>query len=247
MTELPPEPFQPLDEDWERALAVVAHPDDLEYGAAAAVARWTDQGKSVVYAMVSSGEAGIDSLDPGECRPVRETEQVAAAGLVGVHTVEFLGHPDGMLEYGLPLRRDIARLVRRHRPEIVITTNFRDSYGGVLPNQADHIAVGRATLDAVRDAGNRWVFRELTAERYQPWNGVRQLWAAGSPLARHAADTTDYFEVGLASLQAHQAYLEALEGDMADAQGFLEGAARAAGSRLGVRFAAAFEVITLRP
>lgn len=245
MAEQAPEPFEPLDEDWQRALAVVAHPDDMEYGAAAAVARWTAQGKNVVYAMVTSGEAGIDSMDPDECRTVREAEQIASAALVGVDTVDFLGHPDGVLEYGLPLRRDIARTIRRHRPDIVITTNFRDTYGGLFPNQADHIAAGRATLDAVRDAANRWVFRELTADGLEPWGGVRQVWAAGSPLAGHAVDTTDYFNAGVASLEAHQAYLAGLGGDMADARGFLEAMARGAGSRFGVRFAAAFEVISL--
>ncbi|WAL70257.1 PIG-L family deacetylase [Kitasatospora sp. YST-16] len=241
-----PPPYQPLDEDWDTALAVVAHPDDMEYGAAAAVARWTGQGKRISYLMVTSGEAGIDGMDPEQCRPVREREQVESARLVGVETVEFLGYPDGVLEYGLPLRRDLARAIRRHRPDVVITTNFRDTYGGVFPNQADHIAVGRATLDAVRDAGNRWVFRELTAEGHQPWNGVRQLWAAGSPDGRHAADTTDTFAAGVASLEAHRAYLDGLGGDMANAAEFLEGMSREAGSRLGTRFAAAFEVIAFR-
>ncbi|WP_035841482.1 PIG-L deacetylase family protein [Kitasatospora azatica] len=246
MSEPTPTPLQPLDEDWQRALAVVAHPDDMEYGAAAAVARWTAQGKEVVYAMVTSGEAGIDSIDPAECGPLREAEQIASAAVVGVETVEFLHHPDGVLEYGLPLRRDIARLVRRHRPEIVITTNFRETYGGVFPNQADHIAAGRATLDAVRDAGNRWVFRELTEEGHQPWDGVRQLWAAGSPLSGHAVDTTEHFEAGVASLEAHAAYLAGLGGQMADARGFLESMGRATGSRLGTRLAAPFEVINLK-
>jgi len=239
-------PFQPVDEDWQTALAVVAHPDDMEYGAAAAVARWTGQGKRVVYVMVTSGEAGIDSMDPAQCRTVREQEQIASAALVGVDTVEFLGHPDGVVEYGLPLRRDIARAVRRHRPDIVITTNFRDTYGGVFPNQADHIAVGRATLDGVRDAGNRWVFQELTAEGHEPWNGVRQVWAAGSPEAAHAVDTSDTFDAGVASLEAHRAYLDGLGGDMADARGFLEMMAGGAGERFGVRYASSFEVIRLR-
>ncbi|GAA1950472.1 PIG-L deacetylase family protein [Kitasatospora viridis] len=240
-----PKPLQPLDEDWGTALAVVAHPDDMEYGAAAAVARWTSQGKRVVYAMLTSGEAGIDGLDPAECGPLREVEQIASAALVGVDTVEFLRHPDGVLEYGLALRRDVARLVRRHRPEIVITGNFRETYGGVVPNQADHIAAGRATLDGVRDAGNRWVFRELLAEGLEPWGGVRQLWAGGSPLAEHGVDTTDHFEAGVASLEAHAAYLAGLGGQMADARGFLEGFGREAGTRLGTRFGAAFEVLRL--
>ncbi|MFE7558656.1 PIG-L deacetylase family protein [Kitasatospora sp. NPDC057500] len=241
-----PAPFEPVDEDWQTALVVVAHPDDMEYGGAAAVARWTDQGKKVVYVMVTSGEAGIDGMDPEQCGPLREAEQIASAAVVGVDTVEFLGHPDGVVEYGLPLRRDIARAVRRHRPDIVITSNFRDTWGGVFLNQADHIAVGRATLDAVRDAGNRWVFRELVDEGHEPWNGVRQIWAASSPESAHAVDTTEHFDRGVASLEAHKAYLAGLGGGMSDARGFLEGAGRGAGTRLGTRFAVAFEVFPLR-
>ncbi|MFI9325004.1 PIG-L deacetylase family protein [Kitasatospora aureofaciens] len=249
MTEQPPEPFEPVVEDWQTAVAIVAHPDDMEYGGAAAVARWTGQGKTVVYVMVTSGEAGIDSMDPEECRPLREAEQIASARVVGVETVEFLGYPDGVVEYGLQLRRDIARVVRRHRPDIVITSNFRETYGGVFLNQADHIAVGRATLDGVRDAGNRWVFRELLDEGHEPWNGVRQIWAASSPEARHAVDTTGTFDLGVASLEKHKAYLAGLAGlggAMADAREFLEGFGRGAGTRLGTRFAVPFEVFPLR-
>ncbi|MFJ6619356.1 PIG-L deacetylase family protein [Kitasatospora sp. NPDC091335] len=245
MTEQAPEPFEPVDEDWQTALAIAAHPDDMEYGGAAAVARWTSQGKKVVYVMVTSGEAGIDSLDPAECGPLREAEQLASARVVGVDTVEFLGYPDGVVEYGLPLRRDIARAVRRHRPDIVFTGNFRDTYGGVFLNQADHIAVGRATLDGVRDAGNRWVFRELLAEGHEPWEGVRQIWAAASPEARHAVDTTGHFDRGVASLEEHRAYLAGLGGAMAEPREFLEGFGRGAGSRLGTRFAVPFEVFPL--
>ncbi|GAA2271858.1 MULTISPECIES: PIG-L deacetylase family protein [Kitasatospora] len=247
MSDQPPTPYQHLREDWQSALAVVAHPDDMEYGAAAAVARWTSQGKRIGYVMVTSGEAGIDSLAPERCRPVREAEQIASAALVGVDDVDFLGHPDGVVEYGIGLRRDIARAVRKYRPDIVITTNFRDTYGGVVPNQADHIAVGRAALDAVRDAGNRWIFPELGDEGLAPWNGVREVWAAASPEARHAVDTTDFHDRGVASLMAHRAYLEALGGEMSDPEEFLESAGRAAGSRLGTRYASPFEVIPLRP
>jgi LmbE family N-acetylglucosaminyl deacetylase len=81
--------LEPVDESWTTALCVVAHPDDLEFGTAAAIARWTDQGKTVVYAMVTSGEAGIDGMDPAEARRVREAEQLESAKIVGVHTVEF--------------------------------------------------------------------------------------------------------------------------------------------------------------
>ena len=245
-----PAPLEPLDESWERALCIVAHPDDMEFGAAAAVARWTGQGKWVGYTMVTSGEAGIDGLSPEECRPVREAEQVASARVVGVDTVDFLHQPDGILEYGVPMRRLLTAEVRRHRPDIVITGNYRDTWGGRNLNQADHIAVGRAVLDAVRDAGNRWVFPEQLAGAsgeggLGPWGGVKQVWAFGSPEATHGVDTSETFDAGVESLAAHAAYIEGLGWENWDPREFLEGMARATGQRMGVAFAAPFEVIPM--
>ncbi len=240
-----PEPLTPLPEDWSRALAVVAHPDDLEFGAAAAIARWTGQGKDIVYCMVTSGEAGIDGLHPDESRRVREAEQIESAREVGVDVVEFLGLPDGVLEYGVPLRRAIAEVVRRHRPEVVITGNFRDTFGGRNLNQADHIAVGKAVLDAVRDAGNRWVFNDQLTDGLEPWGGVTQVWAAASPDASHGVDTTDTFDAGVRSLAAHAAYIEGLGWEDWDPREFLEGFARQIGQRMGVAFAASFEVFPM--
>ncbi len=237
--------FEPIDETWSRALCIVAHPDDMEFGAAAAVARWTGQGKWVGYTMVTSGEAGIDGLAPDECRVVREAEQVESARIVGVDTVDFLGLPDGILEYGVPLRRALAAEIRRHRPDIVITNNWRDTWGGANLNQADHIAVGKATLDAVRDAGNRWVFPEQLADGTEPWGGVRQVWGAGSPSSAHAVDTTATFDLGVESLKAHAAYIDGLGWENWDPREFLEGMARAVGSRMGVAFAAPFEVVPM--
>ncbi len=239
----PPPPLEPLAEDWERMLCVVAHPDDMEFGSAAAVARWTRQGKQVVYCMVTSGEAGIDGMEPDEARRVREREEVASAQLVGVEEVEFLRLPDGVLEYGVDLRRSIAAVVRLHRPEIVVTGNFHDSWGeGAGLNQADHIATGRAVLDAVRDAGNRWVFHDqLESGGVQPWGGVREVWAAASPKARHGVDITETFDAGVASLQAHRAYIEGLGWEDFDPAEFLEGMSRATGQRMGVAHATAFE------
>ncbi|MEV4482859.1 PIG-L deacetylase family protein [Micromonospora coxensis] len=241
-----PEPLTPLAEDWQRALAVVAHPDDLEFGAAAAVARWTGQGKEVVYCLVTSGEAGIDAIAPERARVIREEEQRLSARLVGVDTVDFLGLPDGLLEYGVPLRRAITEVIRRHRPDVVITNNFRETWDGAYTlNQADHIATGRATLDAARDAGNRWIFPEQLTGGVQPWNRVREVWAAASPLSRHGVDVTDTFDAGLASLRAHDAYLRGLGDGSFDPEEFLEGISRPVGTRLGVRHGAAFEIFPL--
>lgn len=239
-------PLQPVDETWDRALAVVAHPDDMEFGSAAAVARWTEAGKTVVYCMVTSGEAGIDGIDPAEAGPLREAEQVESCRLVGVDEIDFLRLPDGVLEYGVDLRRAICASVRRHRPEIVITNNFRATWGGQSLNQADHIAVGMATLDAVRDAGNRWVFREqIETDGLEPWGGVRAVWAAGSPDGEHGVDTTATFDRGVESLRAHQAYIDGLGWEDFDPAEFLEGGARGAGNRLGTRFGTSFEVFPM--
>ncbi len=202
MTDAKPEPLEPLDEDWERALAVVAHPDDLEFGSAGAIARWTGQGKTVAYCLLTSGEAGIDGMHPDETRGVREAEQRESAAIVGVEQVDFLGLPDGVLEYGVALRRVIAREVRRHRPDVVLTNNFRPTWdGATILNQADHMVTGQATLDAVRDAANRWVFTDLADEGLEPWSGVRQVWAAGSPDSKHAVDVTDTYDKGMESLR----------------------------------------------
>jgi LmbE family N-acetylglucosaminyl deacetylase len=237
------EPLEPVDESWSSALAIVAHPDDLEYGTAAAIARWTGQGKRVVYVLATSGEAGIDALPPEQCGPVREEEERTSAAVVGVDVVEFLGHPDGVLEYGLPLRRDIARAVRRHRPDVVITGNYRDTWGPGMPNQADHIALGRSVLDGVRDAANRWVFRELLDEGLPPWHARTVLVAGGE--ATHGVDVTETFDRGVESLEAHAQYLAGLgTHQMADPREFLESFARSTGTRMKCTFGVAFEVIS---
>lgn len=231
-----------LDEDWERALVVVAHPDDVEYGMAMAVARWTSQGKRVTYLLATRGEAGIDGMSPEEAGPLRETEQRAAADAVGAQAVEFLDHRDGVIEGGLNLRRDIAWTIRRQRPEVVFTLNHELTFGGVMLNMADHRHVGLATLDATRDAGNRWIFTELLEEGLEPWNGVRWVGIASTGSPTHGVDVSDFLDAGVASLECHRAYIDGL-GREFDPRSFLEGNARAAGERLGCELAVAFQVI----
>jgi LmbE family N-acetylglucosaminyl deacetylase len=230
-------------EDWDRCLAVVAHPDDLEYGSSCALARWTAQGKTVVEVLATRGEAGIEGLEPIECARVRTAEQIAGAAAVGVETVEFLDFADGSLVAGLDLRRALARAIRRHRPEVVVTLTFRDQWSaGSSWNHADHRAVGLSVVDAVRDAGNRWVFRELVDEGHEPWSGVRFVLAASSPESRHFVDVTESLEAGIASLRAHQAYIDGLGGDF-DPATFLRGMAEPTGERAGVAAAVPFELI----
>lgn len=235
------EKLQPLDEEWRTALAVVAHPDDLEYGTASAVSKWTSEGKRVVYLLATRGEAGIDGMEPEETSRVRTREEIESAAVVGVDTVEFLDHADGVVEYGLPLRRDIARAIRVHRPEVVITLNFEMRFGGGMTNQADHRAVGLAALDASKDAGNRWIFPELLEEGLEPWSGVRMVLVSASPGATHAVDVGEHVYRGVESLQRHEAYIKGLGTDM-DPEMFLTMIANATGARFGCDYAVSFEV-----
>lgn len=227
-----------LSEQWDRALAIVAHPDDLEYGAAAAVARWTDQGKQVAYLLATHGEAGIDALSPPECARVREAEERASAAEVGVRVVEFLDHADGLVEYGIPLRRDIALAIRRHRPQVVLTINHRETWGGNAYNMADHRHVGLAVIDGARDAANRWVFTDDGDA--EPWHGVEMLLVNTSPAPTHFVDVTDTIERGVASLERHAAYLAHVG---QDAREIVTSVARGAGQRCGVPYATTFEVL----
>ncbi len=230
----------PVPEDWSTALAVVAHPDDMEYGASSAVARWVGQGKTIAYALVTDGEAGISTIPPDEVGPLRRSEQVASCAAVGVTDVEFLGLPDGLLVEGLDLRRRLADTIRRHRPEVLLSINHHDSWGGPSWNHVDHRVVGRSLLDAARDAANPWIFTELDAPA---WGGCRFVAFSGSPTATHGVDVTDTLEAGIASLACHEVYLSNLGGDMADPDHFLRSAAESAGARVGVALATTFEVV----
>ena len=200
----------PLEEDFSRVLAVAAHPDDLEYGVSAAVARWTAAGLAVSYLLVTRGEAGIETLDPAVAGPRREDEERRAAAVVGVDDVTFLDHPDGAVVEGLALRRDVARVIRRVRPELVVVTNHHDTFGPGAWNSAGHRAVGRSAIDAASDAGNRWIFTDLVDEGLVPWS-PRRVAVASSPVPTHAVDVAATREAAVASLVAHHEYFAALD------------------------------------
>ncbi len=231
---------------WQRALAVVAHPDDLEYGAAAAIAEWTAAGKEVRYLLVTRGEAGIDGIHPDECAPLREREQRASAAEVGVEQVEFLDHRDGVIEAGPALRRDLAGAIRRHRPELLITMNHREHFGDRSAlNTPDHRVVGQAAIDAAGDAGNRWIFAEQLGEGgLEPWNGVRWVAVAASPEATHAQPVGEpAVRAAIGSLLEHRAYLEGLGAEPEQyARDLITGGATAAAESFGGRRCVTFEL-----
>jgi LmbE family N-acetylglucosaminyl deacetylase len=234
--------MQPMPEDWTRGVAVVAHPDDLEYGVASAVARWTGQGKEIAYLLATRGEAGIAGMPPEQTGPLRVEEERRSAAVVGVSQVEFLDHADGLVEYGISLRRDLATAFRKLRPEVVITMSFDLTWGEDGPvNHADHRAVGLATLDACRDAANRWI--PLRSE--EPWSGIKAIYVSGSGAqATHFVDVTDTIDLGVASLAEHRAYIEGL-GTGFDPDQFLRDMAGFAGVAAGCEYAVLLSKFTV--
>jgi LmbE family N-acetylglucosaminyl deacetylase len=240
--------LEQMPEHWQRMLAVVAHPDDLEYGAASAIARWTTAGKHVGYVIVTDGEAGIDGLPPSEAGPLRQHEQRASAKVVGVDDLVFLGRPDGVVEADVGLRRDLAGEIRRFRPDVLLVANYDLTYsmapGQRTVNQADHRAVGVATLDAARDAANRWIFPELVDAGLEPWAGVTDVYVMGSNDPMFAVDVTETLDTGVESLRAHDTYLAGL-GRQFDPEQFLRAMTTGPGTAIGVPHAVAFGRVQL--
>jgi LmbE family N-acetylglucosaminyl deacetylase len=201
-----------MPDDWQRALIIAAHPDDIEYGLSAAVAVWTAAGKEVHYLLATRGEAGIAGMPPSEAGPLREAEERASAAAVGVSEVEFLDHRDGVIQNGPALRRELAAAIRRHRPDLVVTGYFGATWTppGVSPayvNSADHRALGQGVLDAVADAGNEWIFPDLDEP---PWTGVQYIAVQEMGDPPHVVDVGAGVEQAVASLSEHRRYLERL-------------------------------------
>jgi LmbE family N-acetylglucosaminyl deacetylase len=189
----------------ERALCVLAHPDDVDFGSAGTVATWTAAGTEVVYCIVTDGDAGGFDETPREEMPLlRQEEQRAAAKVVGVTDVRFLGYPDGRLEPTLDLRRDISRVIRQVRPQRVLTSSPERFWDRIGASHPDHMIVGESTLRAVYpDARNPFAFPELLAdEGFEAWT-VSEVWLGASPRADHAVDVTDVADRKFAALRAH--------------------------------------------
>lgn len=229
-----------LPEEFQRVLCVVAHPDDMEYGVSSAVARWTANGIEVGYLLLTRGEAGMPN-PPEETARLRLAEQQAACAAVGVEHLTVLDHPDGVLVYGLDLRRDICREIRRFKPDVVLGSSFEveTPYGF---DQADHRAAGLATLDAIRDAGNRWVFPDQTEEPHSPRWYLQPAFANPT----HGVDVTgEPLRRGVASLEAHAGYLAALPGHPAPAD-FIPKFTAMSGEAMGVEHAVLFRAHDLQ-
>jgi LmbE family N-acetylglucosaminyl deacetylase len=201
-----------------RVLAVAAHPDDLDFGAAGTVARWTDAGISVTYLLCTRGDQGGFDDTPREQMPViRESEQRAAAKAVGVTDVRFLdGFSDGYLDPTHELQREIVRVIRQVRPDRMLIQSPERNWERIGASHPDHLAAGEAAIRAIYPAArNPFAYPELLHdEGLEPWV-VKEAWLMADPGGRHAVDITSTFARKLDALHAHRSqtsHMDDLEG-----------------------------------
>ncbi|HET7475132.1 MAG TPA: PIG-L deacetylase family protein [Dermatophilaceae bacterium] len=192
------------DEDIERALVVVAHPDDADYGAAGTVAGWTDTGIEVTLVCLTRGDqGGFDDTERARMPVIREAEQRAASAVLGVSDVRFLDHRDGWLEPCWELQREIVSVIRAVRPQRVLTQSPERMYQRLQASHSDHLAAGEATVRAVYPAAeNPFAWPELVEQGLLAWH-VGELWLMAHPQASHAVDVTERFDTKIKALQAH--------------------------------------------
>jgi LmbE family N-acetylglucosaminyl deacetylase len=227
----------------KRAMAIVAHPDDLEFGAAGTVARWSQAGAEVCYVICTSGDVGIAaSMSRDKAKEIRETEQRKAAEITGVKEVVFLREPDGTLVNTLELRKKLVREIRRFKPEVLITTDptalFFDNY----INHPDHRAAGMAALDAVFPAaGQPHVFEEL-AEEGLTAHKTKRVYVNSWRDANTWVNITDTIDIKIAALKAHESQMA--ENNLEPDKMLREWAARV-GEGKEMEYAEAFRVIIL--
>lgn len=187
---------KPFPSHWRTGLVLVPHPDDPEYGCAAAVAKWTDAGKTVYYALASRGEAGIAGMAPEKAGPLREQEQRRSAAIVGVDDVRFWDFPDSNIRNTPALRAKIAQTITELGPDVVITIYSGTEWAPGEPNQTDHIEFSNAVAAAYDSLANppRWLFENV-------------------PEITHGEVVDDYLDRAVASLAAHDVYLSVLDPD----------------------------------
>ncbi|HVM21574.1 MAG TPA: PIG-L deacetylase family protein [Egibacteraceae bacterium] len=190
----------------EQILVITAHPDDVDFGAAATVWGWTSAGTRVTYCVVTDGDnGGFDPDVPRQDIPgIRRAEQQAAAAEVGVDDVRFLGFPDGSVTVTMELRRALTRVIRQVRPQRVLTHSPERNWRNIYASHPDHLAVGEAAACAVYpDARNPFQFPELLRDEGLTDHIVNELWLMGGPSPDRFVDVTDAYDKKLAALQHH--------------------------------------------
>lgn len=192
--------------EW-RALVVTAHPDDMEFGSGGTIAAWSDAGASVTVCICTDGTAGTQDRDlmGQKLHDLRVAETEAAAKVLGVEEVAWLGYRDGYVEYTLDLKRDIARAFRKYRPHRFMVMDPTPTIDDRFINHPDHRAIGQASLDVSMTSGTTpGIFPELLEEGLDPWRGLRELWIAGPGGGPRIVDVSSTIDRKIESLLCHK-------------------------------------------
>lgn len=229
----------------ESVMAIVAHPDDIEFGCVGTVARWIKAGARAAYVLVTSGDVGIAKagLTRAKAAEIREAETLAAARVVGVEDVTFLREPDGRVENTITLRKRLVREIRRFKPEVVITgdpTIVFTPLGGI--NHPDHRAVGGAAIDAVFPAcGQPHLFEELAEEGFTA-HKIRKVYLTTRGQGDTFVNITDTIDLKIEALKQHVSQV----GDRADLADRIRERTARTGVGKEMAYAESFRVITLQ-
>jgi len=228
----------------ERLLVVMAHPDDVDFGSAGTMAMLTSRGVEVHYCLVTDGDAGGSdrTISRAEMAAIRRKEQTEAAAMVGVEHLVFLGYPDGRVEPTLELRRDISRVIREVRPQVVVSQSPERNLDRIFASHPDHLAAGEAAMSAVYpDSRNPFAYPELLEGGLEPWT-VHEIWLSGHPKPSDFIDVTEFVDQKVEALLCHRSQHPDPEGLPARIRGWMGATAAAAGLPEG-RLAEAFRVV----
>jgi LmbE family N-acetylglucosaminyl deacetylase len=196
-------------EEWDgpkQILVILAHPDDPEFFCGATIARWAAQGHQIRYVLLTRGDKGAQdrSLTPEEISRNREVEQQGAANVLGVQSVRFLNYSDGYLVPDLALRKDIVRVIRQERPDILVTCDPLNFISDTHINHPDHRAAGQVVVDAVFPAaGNPFFFPELMDEEGLAPHSVKEVWMSISMQPNVIMDVTEFWQKKIDALRCH--------------------------------------------
>ena len=230
------------EQPYKRGMVVVAHPDDAEFGCSASVARWIREGIEFVYVLCTDGSKGTSDrkITSEQLVEIRKQEQINAGNVLGLTDVVFLGYPDGYLEPTLDLRRDIAREIRRFRPDILITTSpTRTLTGTGYLGHPDHFAAGEAALSAVYPASrDHLTFPELLEQGLEP-HKVREVLIIGHDISNKWVDVTSGIDIAIQALLEHKSQVGAGAGER------MREWKHQAGKEHGMEYAEGFKSFTL--
>lgn len=200
----------------QNILVILAHPDDPEFFCGGSLARWAREGHRITYSLLTCGDKGFNDsttkdMTPATLCALRQVEQRAAGDVIGVADIHFLDREDGVLVPDLDLRRDVVRIIRREKPDIVVTCDPQNLFAGYGLNHPDHRAAGQVVLDAIFPAANnKAYFPELLSEGLEP-HMPQEVWCSLTNQPNTSIDITDTWDIKLSALLEHKSQIGDIE------------------------------------